>query len=407
VTEQQAKIGLQSLEMEFGADRVRAAINAVKKFSIEIPSWIFGPFGGGRFGEYMPPGAARNISEKLDDAAVVNKLTGATDEVAMHMLWDFSDDGYVGSYKIAKEVAEIAAERKLKIGSISPTYFLRGSHRNSYAADEQSTADHYIDQTVLAGRIAKDFGTDLVTLWFPDGSNYPGQVELRRNYENLKKNLVTTRTQIPNDVWILIEYKVFEPGTYSTTIPDWGTAFALMKAMGGNTGVLVDLGHHFHSANIEQIVARLVAENIRSGFHFNTRYAADDDHAVEPSPEMARIFYELVSGKVIVNKDDSRNWAYMIDQCSGRENRIHAIIHSVDTLQHCLAKAMLVDQKAMQELQARDDIILANRLFNDALLYADVRPIVATARLEQLLPIDPIAAYVESGYQAKIEKNRI
>ena len=223
----------------------------------------------------------------------------------------------------------------------------------------------------------------------------------------MKNNLIDTRKQIRDDVWILVEYKVFEPGTYSTTVPDWGTAYALAKAMGGKTGVLVDLGHHFHSANIEQIVARIVAENIRSGFHFNTRYAADDDHAVEPTPEMARIFYELVAGNVIVNKDESKNWAYMIDQCSGRENRIHAIIHSVDTLQHCLAKALLVDQKAMTDMQAKDEVILANRIFNDALLYADVRPIVATARLEQLLPIDPIAAYVESGYQAKIEKDRI
>lgn len=407
MTEQQAKLGLEALDMEFGSERVRAAIDAVKKFKVEIPSWIFGPFGGGRFGDYMPPGAARNIAEKLDDAAVVNKLTGATDDVAMHVLWDFSEDGYVGSYSVAREVYDLASERELKIGSISPTYFLRGSHRNSYAADEQATADHYIDQTVLAGTIAKDFGADLVTLWFPDGSNYPGQVELRRNYENIKNNLIETRKQITNDVWILVEYKVFEPGTYSTTVPDWGTAFALTQAMGGNTGVLVDLGHHFHSANIEQIVARIVAEGIRSGFHFNTRYAADDDHAVEPTPEMARIFYELVAGDVVVNKDESKNWAYMIDQCSGRENRIQAVLHSVDTLQHCLAKAMLVNQADMIDLQAKDEIILANRIFNDALLYADVRPIVATARLEQLLPIDPIAAYVESGYQARIEKGRI
>ncbi|MBN1559088.1 L-rhamnose isomerase [candidate division KSB1 bacterium] len=406
MTEQQAKIGLQSLELEFGAAAVKAAIEAVKRFKVEIPSWIFGPFGGGRFGEYLPPGAARSIEEKLDDAAVVNKLTGATEFVAMHVLWDFSEDGALGSYKIAREVYEMAGERHLKIGSVSPTYFLRGSHRNSYGADEKSTREHYLEQTVLAARIAQDFGVKLITLWFPDGSNYPGQIELRRNYENMKNSLMTTRQKIPDDIWLLIEYKVFEPGTYSTTVPDWGTAFALTKAMGGNTGVLVDLGHHFHSANIEQIVARLLSEEMRCGFHFNTRYAADDDHAVEPTPEMARIFYELVSGKVIANKDEHKNWAFMIDQCSGRENRIHAIIHSVDTLQHCLAKAMLVDQRALHELQGRDEIVLANRHFNDALLRADVRPVVAMARLEQLLPIDPLTDYVESGYQNKIDKER-
>ncbi|MBN1481389.1 sugar isomerase [candidate division KSB1 bacterium] len=407
MTEEQVKNGLHSLAMEFGADQVSAAIQAVKNFSVEIPSWIFGPFGGGRFGEYMPPGAARNIQEKLDDAAVVHKLTGATKNVAMHVLWDFSQDGYLGSYALAKDVHELAGERNLQIGSISPTYFLRGSHRNSYAADEKATTERYIEQTVLAGRIARDFGVGLVTLWFPDGSNYPGQLDLQRNYLNMKNNLVATRKQIPDDVWLLIEYKVFEPGTYSTTIPDWGTAYALANAMGDNTGVLIDLGHHFHSANIEQIVARLVAEDMRCGFHFNTRYAADDDHAVEPTPEMTRIFYELVSGNVIVNKKKEKNWAYMIDQCSGRENRLHAIIHSVDTLQHCLARAMLVDVKTLQKWQDKDEIILANRCFNDALLYADVRPIVATARLEHLLPIDPVAAFVESGYQAKIEQERI
>ncbi|MBN1464976.1 L-rhamnose isomerase [candidate division KSB1 bacterium] len=407
MTEQRAKIGLQALELEFGAAAVKAATEAVKKFKVEIPSWIFGPFGGGRFGEYLPPGAARSIQEKLDDAAVVNRLTGATEFVAMHVLWDFTEDGSLGSYTIAREVHEMAGERGLKIGSVSPTYFLRGSHRNSYAADEKSTCDHYIEQTVFAGRIAKDFGVRLITLWFPDGSNYPGQIDLQRNYETMKKNLLATRQMIADDVWILLEYKVFEPGTYSTTIPDWGTAFALTRAMGGNTGVLVDLGHHFHSANIEQIVARLVSEGMRCGFHFNTRYAADDDHSVEPTPEMARIFYELVSGKVIANRDENKNWAYMIDQCSGRENRLHAIIHSVDMLQNCLAKAMLIDRQALQDLQAKDEIILANRLFNDALIHADVRPIVATARLEQLLPIDPMAAFIESGYQRKIEKERI
>ena len=407
MTEEQAKTGIQLLELEFGGDRVRAAIDAVKKFKIEIPSWIFGPFGGGRFGEYMPPGAARNIAEKLDDAAVVNKLTGAADQVAMHILWDFSDDGLLGSYNIAKDVHDLAGERGLKIGSISPTYFLRGSHRNSLSADEQATMDRYIEQSTLASQIAKDFGTNLVTLWLPDGSNYPGQLELRRNYENIRESLSKLRAKISNDTWLLVEYKVFEPGTYSTTIPDWGTAFALAKSVGGNTGVLVDMGHHFHSANIEQIVAHLLAEELHCGFHFNTRYAADDDHAVEPNQEMARIFYELVAGDVVINKKKEKNWAYMIDQCSGRENRMHAVIHSIDSLQLLLAKALLVDRSKLAELQANDDVILANRLFNDALSLADVRPIVATARLEQLLSIDPIAAYVESGYQARIENKRL
>ena len=398
--------GRAALETDFGKERVSRTIEAVKQFEVEIPSWVFGPFGGGRFGDYMPPGAARNIEEKLDDAAFVHQLTGATPQVAMHMLWDFSKDQYTASESLAKDVSQLAGERGLKIGSISPTYFLKGSERNSYAAMEQDTAERYIDQTVLAAEIAQKYGVGLITLWFPDGSNYPAQVELRLSYENMRDNLLKTADRIDHRVWVLIEYKVFEPGTYSTTIPDWGTAFALAKAFGDNAGVLVDLGHHFHGANIQQIVARLIAEDLRCGFHFNTRYAADDDHAVEPNAEMARIFYELVSGDVIQSQNPERNWAYMIDQACGRENRIHSILHSVDSLQHCLARAMLVKTEDMLVHQREDEIILANRMFNDALVYADVRPLVAAARLEKNLPIDPLKAFVESGYQTKIENQR-
>ncbi|RPI01440.1 MAG: hypothetical protein EHM72_06440 [Calditrichaeota bacterium] len=406
MAEEHIKKGVQILEWEFGSKRVRSAIEAVKHFNIEIPSWIFGRFGGGRFGDFMPPGAARNIAEKLDDASVVNKLTGATASVAMHMLWDFSEDAMLGSYQMAKQVFELAGERGLRIGSISPTYFLKGSHRNSLSADEKETRTRYFEQTRLAAQIAQDLGGNVLTVWLPDGSAYPGQIDLQRNYRLMKESLVQARAEIDPHVWILIEYKVFEPGTYSTTIPDWGTAYALAKAMGENAGVLVDLGHHFHGANIEQIVARLIVENMRCGFHFNTRYAADDDHAVEPNAEIARIFYELVTGQVIVNSKPERNWAFMIDQCSSRENRLHAILHSVDTLQHSLARAILVQNDEIEECRRKDQIILANRIVNRALMYADVRPIVATARLERLLPIDPVDAFVESGYQTKIEQER-
>lgn len=406
MTEQQIEKGLSYLKLEFGEKAVNNAISAVKAFDVEIPSWIFGEFGGGRFGDYMPPAPARNIEEKFDDAAFVNKLTGATSNVAVHVLWDLSDDGMSGSMATAQKVANAASERGLQMGSISPTYFLKGSHRNAFAADEAETGARYVDQTVFAAEAAAQFGVNLITLWFPDGSNYPGQVDLRRTYENLKSNLLKTAERISKDVWTLIEYKVFEPGTYSTTVPDWGTAFALANAFGDNAGVLVDMGHHFHSANVQQIVARLIAEKMRCGFHFNTRYAADDDHAVEPNPEMARIFYELVSGDVVTNAVEKRNWAYMIDQCSGREKRIPAILHSVDSLQQTLARAMLVNRDELRRHQDNDDIILANRTFNRALLYADPRPIVAAARLDKNLPADPMDAFVDSGYQHDIEAAR-
>ena len=404
--EKWVEIGLEMLSEEFGEERVKKAIDAVKRFQIEIPGWALGTLGGGRFGGYIYPGAARNIEEKLDDAAFINSLTGVTKRFATHMLWDFSTDGMVADYKIAEKVAKEAKDRGVELGAVNPTYFLTGSHMGSFTSPDRKTQERYIEQTILAGKIAKDFCNRVVTLWFPDGSMYPGQIDLKKAYERMKDCLLESYSKMPKGIVILIEYKVFEPGTYSTTIPDWGTSFALAKSLGENAGVLVDLGHHHHGTNIEQIVAMIIAEGMKGGFHFNTRYAADDDHSVEPNPEMARIFYELVKGDVVVNTDNDKNWAYMIDQCGGRENRIMALLHSVDSLQLSLAKAMLVQTEKICRHQDADEILSANRLFNDAIINADVRPVVAKARIELGVPADPVEAFIQSGYQEKIEKQR-
>jgi len=394
---------LNILKNEFGAERVSSAVKAVEKFQIEVPSWIFGPFGGGRFEDYMPPGYARNIFEKLDDAALVNQLTGASEHIAAHTLWDFSEDGMNASYDMALEVKNAAESRELKLGSINPTYFLKGSHTGSLSSYDDAVRNRYIEQTIFSGKIAEDLANGLVSIWLPDGTNYPGQSELSRLITNTMDSLKTISKNVSPSVRVLIEYKVFEPGTYSTVLADWGSALLMAKAFGPNAGVLIDMGHHSLTANIEQIAANLITNKMPGGFHFNTRYAADDDHSVEPNPEMARIFYELVKGDVISGPN---KWDLMIDQCSSRENRMHAILHSIDSLQISLAKAMLVDQEKLMEYQNDDEIIRANRLFNNALILADVRPIVTIARHNKKLPLDPIEEYNKSRYQVKIEKER-
>ncbi|MEJ2618141.1 MAG: L-rhamnose isomerase [Ignavibacteriaceae bacterium] len=403
MTEKQIEYGLESLNLEFGKEAVNKAVKAIEEFQVEVPSWIFGKFGGGRFGDYMPPGFATNIYEKLDDAAIVNELTGASEQIATHTLWDFSKDELSGYYDIAVEVKKAAESRGLKLGSINPTYFLKGSHTGSLSSYDDKIRERYIEQTILSGKIADELSNKLLTIWLPDGTNYPGQLELDKLTQNTIESLKVISENVSKSVRVLIEYKVFEPGTYSTVLADWGSALMMAQIYGSNAGVLIDMGHHHHSTNIEQIVARLINSKIHGGFHFNTRYAADDDHSVEPNPEIARIFYELVKGDVIFG---SNKWDLMIDQCSSRENRIHAVIHSIDSLQISLAKAMLVDQKELMEYQKEDSIILANRAFNNALIHADVRPIVYSARNNKKLPLDPVLAFVQSGYQSKIEKER-
>jgi len=379
----------------------------ISRFTVEVPSWIFGVFGGGRFSGYMPPGAARDVFEKFKDAALVHKLTGATPKVSINVGWDDPDEAPFDEIKpdSFKRLREHAEKLELRIGTVSPTYFLEGTHFGSLSANSPETRSRLTQHSLTAAEIASRYGTGILTLWFPDGSLYPGQVNIRVAERNLKESLEEICRRMPESVLVLIEYKLFEPGTYHTVISGASVASDLAVSLGSRAGVLVDLGHHLHGVNVEQIVARLLEKEMFCGVHFNTRYAADDDHAVEPNMQLFRIFHELATGGVIGNPNPDKDWAYIIDQCSALENRIHAVLHSVDSLMISYAKALVVDDEELRKNQNQNEIILANRTLLDAFL-TDVRPIVYMARLEKGLPVDPVEAYVESSYQQRIESER-
>jgi len=379
----------------------------IEKFNVEVPSWAFGAFGGGRFSGYVPPGAARNIFEKFDDAALVNKLTGATSRVSIHVGLDDPDEAPFDEIQVEsfKKLKDYAQKLGLDIGTVNPTYFVEGSQFGSLSANDPETRCRFIEHTLISAEIAKRYGTGLITLWLPDGSLYPGQVDMRTAERNMKESLKEIYERMPSSVRMLIEYKLFEPGTYHTVISDYCVASDLARCLGKRAGVLIDLGHHAHGVNVEHIVARLIESGMLGGIHFNSRYVADDDHAVEPNMQIFRIFHELVTGEVIGNPDPQRNWAYIIDQCSALENRIQAILHSVDSLMISYAKALIVDEESLQKYQRKNEIMLANRVLLDAFL-TDVRPLIQMVRMEKGLPLDPVNAYVKSGYQEKIEKER-
>jgi L-rhamnose isomerase/sugar isomerase len=396
-----------------GKDLTKKSINIeqvkekIKQFTVEIPSWIFGPFGGGRFSGYLAPGAARNVFEKFDDAALVNKLTGTSPNVSIQVGWDdpeksLFDEIQANSFRKLKNYAN---KLSLGIGAVNPTYFLEGTHFGSLSANNTETRRRLIEHSLVCTEIAAKYGTGLVTLWFPDGSSYPGEVNMRAVERNLRNSLKEIYNNMPKSVRMLIEYKLFEPGTYHTVVSDYCVASDLARSLGERAGVLIDLGHHAFGVNVEHIVARLIEEKMPGGFHFNSRYAADDDHAVEPNIQLFSIFHELVMGEVIGNPVSEKNWAYIIDQCSALENRIHAVLHSVDSLMVSYAKALVVDESSLLKYQGKNEIMLANRTLLDAFL-TDVRPILYMARQERELPVDPVEAYVKSGYQKKIESER-
>jgi len=379
----------------------------VKSFEVEVPSWVFGEFGGGRFGDYMPPAPARDLKAKTRDAAMVHRLTGAAPRMAIHVGWD-KPDGVPFDRVEPDHFAEpraYAREQGIDFGAVNPTLFLTGTHYGSLSSPMPEVRRMLIEHCIVSCRIAQEHSHGLVTYWLPDGSNYPGQRDLWHQEKLVRDALCEVYEAAPEGVVHLIEYKLFEPGTYSTVICDAGVATEIADAMGERAGVLVDMGHHAWGVNVAQIVARLIGTGRRGGFHFNTRYAADDDHAVEPNLPMYAIFCELVKGDVVCSDRPERNWAYMIDQCSSLENRIRAVLHSIDSLLVSLARALALDQDKLRELQADQQIIPANRVLLDAFL-TDVRPILYMARLERDLPLDPVAAFDASDYRKQIEQER-
>ncbi len=383
---------------------VEALKTAIKSHHIETPSWGYAN-SGTRFKAFAWPGAARSTQEKLDDAAMVHQMTGIASSVAIHIPWDKPDDG---DYDAMRAYAE---EQGIRVGAVNPNVFQDDAYKlGSLGNPDSGVREQALDHLSECCEIMRKTGSDLLSLWFADGTNYAGQDNLRARKRRFEEGLRTVYEQLPDGGRMLIEYKFFEPAFYSTDVPDWGTAYAWALKLGEQAQVLVDLGHHAQGVNIEQIVGFLLDEGRLGGFHFNNRKYADDDlivGSVNPY-ELFLIYHQLVSAEQ--SSDDAlrataQNVAYMIDQCHNIEGKIAPMIYSVLNCQEAYAKAQLVQRDKLAELQAEGAVLAAHQALNDA-YRTDVRPLLAQVRQEMGVPVDPIGAYWESGYEEKIREAR-
>jgi L-rhamnose isomerase/sugar isomerase len=372
-------------------EAVKAQLKAQK---VELPSWGFANTGT-RFKTYAWPGAARNIYEKLADAGFVNKITGVCPTVAVHIPWDKVKDW--------DDLAEYAAGQGVAIGAINTNTFQAdrykwGSITNSDADIRKKALDHHLECI----EIAKAVGSNALSLWYGDGTNYAGQESFVDRRHRMIAFFKDVYAALPRDMRMLIEYKFYEPAFYHTDLSDWGQAYAVCLKLGPQAQVLVDLGHHAQGVNIEHIVATLLDDGKLGGFHFNNRKYGDDDlivGTVNPL-EMFLIYNELVAAG-----DAAKDVAYMIDQSHGIEPKIEAMVHSVLNIQSAYAKALIVDRACLREKQAQHDVLGAHRVVMDA-FETDVRPLLAQVREEMGLHPDPIEALVKSGYEPKIAAER-
>ncbi|MGC2720696.1 MAG: TIM barrel protein, partial [Candidatus Acidiferrales bacterium] len=369
-------------------------------FQIELPSWGFANTGT-RFGKFIQPAAASSIVEKLSDAGQVHALTGVCPTVALHVLWDFPNG--VGS---VDEIRDIATECCMRPGSINPNVFQAqiykfGSFGNPNPEVRQSALNHTLDCV----EISRALGSRDVSLWFADGSNYPGTANIRQRRNWFEENLRITHSKLSPEQRMLLEYKPFEPAFYHTDIADWGMALLLARAAGPQAKVLVDTGHHYSSQNIEQIVSWLLSEGMLGGFHFNDRRYADDDltmGSIDPY-QVFRIFCEINLYKH--ETGDSPEIAYMIDQSHNLKGKIEAMIQTVMVAQELFVKAALVDYARLIPAQTNSELVTAECLLQDA-FSTDVRPGIRAWRKTHRLPEDPLDAFRQSGYLERITRER-
>jgi L-rhamnose isomerase/sugar isomerase len=375
-------------------DKTALVVDALNAFQIELPSWGFANTGT-RFGKFLQPAAATTLEEKFSDAAQVHRCTGVCPSLALHVLWDFPSD-----------VQRLSAQYGVRAGAINPNLFQDqiykyGSLGNPGAAIREHALRHILDSIDIATQL----GSRDISLWFADGSNYPGTQNLRHRRRWFEEGLAAAHARLSIDQRLLVEYKPFEPAFYHTDIADWGMALLLAKAAGPQAKVLVDTGHHYQAQNIEQIVAWLLDLDMLGGFHFNDRRYADDDltmGSIDPY-QVFRIFHEILHFEWETGK--RADIAFMIDQSHNLKGKIEAMIQTVTTAVELYAKAALVDHEKLARFQNECALVDAENCLKDA-FSTDVRPAIREWAQSHGLPADPLAAFRESGYLEKITAER-
>jgi len=370
---------------------------ALRTQRIELPSWAFGN-SGTRFKVFAQKGVPRTAYEKIDDAAQVHRFTGVAPTVALHIPWDRVDD--------FGDLARHAAEKGVALGTINSNTFqdddyMLGSVCHPDARVRRKAVDHLLECV----DVMDETGSRDLKLWFADGTNYPGQDDIRARQDRLAVSLQQVYKRLGPDQRMVLEYKLFEPAFYHTDVPDWGTSFAHCVALGPKAKVVVDTGHHAPGTNIEFIVASLLRADKLGGFDFNSRFYADDDLMVGAADpfQLFRIMHEVVKAGALRPESGV---AFMLDQCHNLEPKIPGQIRSVMNVQEATAKALLVDQKALETAQKTGDVLGAHAVLMDA-YETDVRPLLRQVRVEMGLDPDPMAAFARSGYADRVAAERV
>ena len=385
------------------AHAVHAALDA---FQIELPSWGFANTGT-RFGKFAQDAAAATTQEKFHDAGLVNRLTGCCPTVAVHVLWDF--DVNQPADQAAKATVEIAEKNGVRVGSINPNVFQSQAYKlGSFCSPIAEARQKAMDHAMYCVDVMAGTGSRVLSWWMADGTNYPGQDNLRERKKRLEQAFAQVAERMrdrTDDGLMLIEYKPFEPAFYHTDIADWGMAASFARKAGEGCKVLVDTGHHLPGANIEHLVAFMLDEDLLGGFHFNDRKYADDDltlGSIDPY-QVFRIFNEIAQYEH--DTGESADIEYMVDQSHNLKPKLEAMVQTACEAQKLMAKARLVDRGALEKFQDAGDIVGAEGCLKTA-FETDVTGVLSEWRQGKSLAADPLAELRSSGVIAELGKRR-
>ncbi|WP_053383300.1 L-rhamnose isomerase [Leucobacter celer] len=371
-------------------------LSALEQQAIEVPSWAYGN-SGTRFKVFTTAGTPRDPFEKISDAAQVHRHTGLAPVVALHIPWDQVDD--------FDALRDFATEQGVAIGTINSNTFQDDDYKfGALTHEDERIRRKAIDHHLACIDVMDRTGSRDLKIWLAEGSNYPGQADLRARQDRLQDSLQTIYARLSDEQRLVLEYKFFEPAFYHTDVPDWGTSYAQVAALGDRAMVCLDTGHHAPGTNIEFIVMQLLRLGKLGSFDFNSRFYADDDLIVGAADpfQLFRILVEVIRGGGLNHPDVT----FMLDQCHNIEAKIPGQIRSVLNVQEMTARALLLDGDALAAARTANDVLAANEIFMDA-FYTDVRPALAAWRESRGLPADPMRAYAESGYQQRIEADRV
>jgi L-rhamnose isomerase/sugar isomerase len=387
-----------------GINGLDTILKKLGNFNIAIPSWALGT-GGTRFGRFSGGGEPRTLEEKIDDVGLIHALNRSSNSISLHIPWDIP--------KNADAVKAHASALGLHFDAVnSNTFQDQASQELSYKFGSL----HHVDKAVRKQAIAHNievikYGVELdskaLSVWLSDGSNFPGQLNMRGAFERTLESLQEIYEALPADWKVWVEYKPYEPNFYSTTIGDWGQSYLLSSKLGNKAQTLVDLGHHLQGANIEQIVSLLLMEGKLAGFHFNDSKYGDDDLTVGSiNPyQLFLIFNELVEGMDARGMNHATGIGWMIDASHNIKDPIEDLIQSVEAIKIAYAQALLVDVTALKQAQQDNDVVLAQEILQHA-YRTDVRPLLAEARLRSGGALNPLALYRAQTVRNQLIKER-